>query len=97
MTYLNCEGGGNSYGDAILTGIRRARGEFILFSDADGSHPPKFICNLWSSAAYSDVVIASRYVAGGATDNARALILMSLLVNIIYALVRDRSEFEFGY
>ena len=86
VTYLNREGG-NSYGDAIRTGIRRARGEFILFSDADGSHPPEFIRNLWSSAADSDVVIASRYVAGGATDNTRALILMSLLVNIIYALV----------
>ena len=86
VTYLNREGG-DFYGDAVRTGIRQARGEFILFMDADGSHPPEFIRNLWNAAGASDIVIASRYVAGGATDNSRVLVLMSLLVNVIYALV----------
>lgn len=86
ITYLNREGG-NCYGDAVRTGIRRARGEYILFMDADGSHPPEFIRNLWGEARSSDVVIASRYVDGGATDNSRVLVLMSLLVNVIYSLV----------
>ena len=30
--------GGNHYGDAIRTGIREARGHYLLCMDADGSH-----------------------------------------------------------
>ena len=86
VTYLN-RSGGNFYGDAVRTGIRHAGGEFTLFMDADGSHPPEFIRNLWSSRDGGDVIIASRYIQGGATDNSRSLVLMSLLVNLIYALV----------
>ena len=85
-TYLSREGG-DFFGDAVRTGILRARGEYILFMDADGSHPPEFIRNLWQKAAESDVVIASRYIDGGATDNSRILVAMSLLVNFIYSLV----------
>lgn len=85
-TYLN-RSGGNYYGDAVRTGIHHARGDFVVFMDADGSHPPEFIRNLWNSRDEGDVVIASRYIEGGATDNSRTLVLMSLLVNLIYALV----------
>ncbi|MFA7402724.1 MAG: glycosyltransferase [Pelobacteraceae bacterium] len=88
VTYLN-RSEGDYYGDAVRTGIRHASGTFVIFMDADGSHPPEFIRNLWGNAVEndSDVVIASRYVDGGATDNSRVLVLMSLIVNVIYALV----------
>lgn len=88
VTYLN-RSGGNYYGDAVRTGIRHAAGEYVVFMDADGSHPPEFIRKLWGSALENgcDVVIASRYVEGGATDNSRILVLMSLLVNVIYSMV----------
>lgn len=88
VTYLN-RSGGNYYGDAVRTGIRHASGEYVIFMDADGSHPPEFIRDLWGNTADNDcdVVIASRYVDGGATDNSRILVLMSILVNVIYALV----------
>jgi dolichol-phosphate mannosyltransferase len=55
--------------------------------DADGSHPPEFIKNLWAESQDNDVVIASRYIDGGATDNNLTLVMMSLLVNRIYSLV----------
>lgn len=85
-TYVNREGG-NYFGDAVRTGIRRAQGEYILFMDADGSHPPEFIRNLFAEIGTNDVVIASRYIEGGSTDNNKTLIFMSLIVNIIYSLV----------
>lgn len=79
--------GGNFFGDAVRTGIREAQGEFVVFMDADGSHPPEFIRNLWKERNDADVVIASRYTEGGATDNSRVLVLMSLVVNLVYSVV----------
>jgi dolichol-phosphate mannosyltransferase len=84
--YVNREGG-DKYGDAVRTGIKKAKGTYILFMDADGSHSPEFIPKLFEHRKDHDVVIASRYVAGGSTDNKRILILMSLACNITYSLV----------
>lgn len=86
VTYLNREGG-NDYGDAVRTGIARAAGRYILFMDADGSHAPEFIPKLFARRGPHALVVASRYVAGGDTENPQSLILMSLIVNLIYALV----------
>jgi len=85
-TYIPREGG-NRFGDAVRTGISRAQGEFILFMDADGSHTPEFIPELWKKAPQADVVIASRYVEGGYTENTFSLVLMSRILNWTYAFV----------
>jgi len=85
-TYIPREGG-NRFGDAVRTGISRAQGEFILFMDADGSHTPEFIPELWKKAAQADVVIASRYIEGGYTENTFSLVLMSRILNWTYAFV----------
>ena len=79
--------GGNSFGDAVRTGIAEARGEYVVFMDADGSHPPEFIRELWRERGNGDVVIASRYIEGGATDNSRMLVLLSHVVNLVYSVV----------
>lgn len=84
--YIN-RSGGNDYGDAIRTGIERAESEYAIFMDADGSHDPEFIKNLYENKENQDVVVASRYVEGGNTDNSKLLIFMSLVVNILYSLV----------
>lgn len=84
--YVNREKG-DSFGDAVRTGIRVARGEYILFMDADGSHPPEFIETLHPYIGEYDVIIASRYIAGGYTENNRLLIFMSRVLNKIYSLV----------
>jgi len=82
--YINREKG-NSYGDAVRTGIKHAKGKYIIFMDSDGSHSPEFIKELMRYRNENDIVIASRYVEGGGTDNRKILILMSLIVNVVYS------------
>ena len=79
--------GGNNYGDAIRTGINYASGKYTIFMDADGSHAPEFVKNLYENKDGQDVVVASRYVKDGNTENSKMLIFMSLVVNVMYSLV----------
>ena len=78
---------GNNYGDAIRTGIKYARGEHTIIMDADGSHSPEFVHYLYDCKSEYELVIASRYISGGSTDNSRLLIALSYLTNIIYSIV----------
>jgi dolichol-phosphate mannosyltransferase len=59
-------------GTAILTAMRYAITEgydLLLNLDADFSHPPRYIPGLLAGMARRDVMIGSRYVAGGGTAN----------------------------
>jgi dolichol-phosphate mannosyltransferase len=85
VTYLPRQGG-NRYGDAVRTGFKYAAGEYVITMDSDGSHNPEFIKQLWSQHANADVVIASRYVPGGRTDNPWALVAMSRVLNVTFKL-----------
>jgi len=78
---------GNFLGCAVRTGIAKANGSHLLFMDADGSHPPEFIKELYFFANDFDVVIASRYVDKGDTENSLPLILMSRIVNLTFSIV----------
>ncbi len=92
--------GGNNYGDAIRTGFAEARGEYLIVMDADGSHDPKDIARLYremESAPNCTVVIGSRYMKGGDTDNGLILKLMSRTLNVFYRVlfnlkVKDVSD-----
>jgi dolichol-phosphate mannosyltransferase len=79
--------GGDSYSDAIKTAISLANGEWLLIMDADYSHPPKTIIDLWDKRNEADLIIASRYVKGGGTENPFGLILLSKVVNATFSLV----------
>lgn len=78
--------GGNRYGDAIRTGIRASKGEFVISMDSDGSHNPQFIHELWKNRLNADVVIASRYIPGGITENPWLLVAMSRVLNVIFKI-----------
>ena len=86
VKYIN-RAPGNLYGDAVRTAIKEAKARYVLFMDADGSHTPEFIPILFDRRKDHDVVIASRYVNGGGTDNSKTLVMMSKIVNIIYSTV----------
>jgi dolichol-phosphate mannosyltransferase len=79
--------GGNQYGDAIRTGIAEARGRFLLCMDADGSHNASYFASMWAKRESFDIVIGSRYVAGGHTENPAILIWMSYAVNLTFRVV----------
>ena len=79
--------GGSLYSHAVRTALAASRGRWVVFMDADGSHGPSFIEQLWAAREGADLVIASRYIAGGKTDNPAILILMSLAVNVVFRVV----------
>lgn len=55
-------------GSAILSGIQHSSGDIIIVLDSDFSHPPQIIPRMVDLIKRSkfDIVIASRYVPGGA-------------------------------
>lgn len=77
----------NTFGSAVRTGIEFAQGQHVLFMDADGSHTPEFIPDLYKNINKADVIIASRYINGGVTENSASLKLMSRVLNLTYAWV----------
>ena len=84
-TYIN-RVDGNNYGDAIRTGIKFANGEKTVIMDADGSHDPIYIRDFLAFCDEYDLVIGSRYVKNGKTNNSFILIAMSQIVNIAYRI-----------
>jgi dolichol-phosphate mannosyltransferase len=59
-------------GTAIVAAMRYAMAhgyDLLLNMDADFSHPPRYIPALLAGMAKCDVMIGSRYVAGGGTEN----------------------------
>lgn len=73
------------YGGALRAGFERAEGRFILTMDADLSHPPTFARDLWASREEAEVLIASRYAAGGSAQMPLFRALLSGILNRFFA------------
>lgn len=86
--------GGNLYGHAIRTALAEVRGRYVVFMDADGSHNPSFLPGLWRHREAFDLVIASRYVSGGKTENPAVLIFLSHVVNYVFRFVLGLKCFD---
>jgi dolichol-phosphate mannosyltransferase len=53
---------------AVVAGLRMAAGRYVCVMDADLQHPPETIRDMLAEAQRgADLVVASRYVAGGST------------------------------
>ncbi len=63
--------GKQGLGSAVIAGFARARGSVLGVMDADLSHPPSVLPGLLAAlrALEVDVVVGSRYVPGGASQN----------------------------
>lgn len=85
------------FGQALRAGFEAAAGRWVLIMDADGSHPPETIKDLWALRERAGVVIGSRFAPGGSADMPGARYAMSRLLNLVTGLlfavpVRDASS-----
>ncbi|MCS7106373.1 MAG: glycosyltransferase [Candidatus Aenigmarchaeota archaeon] len=67
----------NGLGNAILEGLKVAKGDIIVTMDGDGSHRPEDLLKLLEKAKEYDIVIGSKYVKGGKTKDKLYRILIS--------------------
>ena len=74
----------NGYGGALIDGLKRSRGEFVLTLDADLSHRPDFVRRMWDSRYAADITIASRYVPGGTATMPKARLYLSRVLNLVF-------------
>ncbi len=77
-----------AFAGAFKTGIKYASMDKFLILDSDGSHNPKYIPDLYDKFVKEncDVVIGSRYVEGGKTNDAKSSIIMSHILNGMFRL-----------
>lgn len=85
------------YGGALLTGFAEARGEYLLTMDADLSHQPTFIPEMWRRRKEAEVTIASRYEPGGSARMPAHRYVLSRVLNVFFSRglslkVRDMSS-----
>src|SRR5947207_12820243 len=75
------------YGGGLLAGFAATTAPCILTMDADLSHRPVFVQELWKRRHEAEVLIASRYVPGGRADMGVLRRLLSHVLNRTYARV----------
>lgn len=75
------------YGGALLAGFAATTAPWIVTMDADLSHRPVFLEDFWKRRDEAEVLIASRYTAGGRADTGRFRQLLSLILNRTYRRV----------
>ena len=72
------------YGGALLDGFRTAKGSFYLTMDADLSHRPTFVEDLWREREKADITIASRYAGGGSAHMPKGRLVLSRVLNTVF-------------
>jgi dolichol-phosphate mannosyltransferase len=72
------------YGGALVDGLRQAGGDSILTLDADLSHRPDFVKDMWNLRDAADITIASRYVPGGTATMPGWRLYLSRVLNVVF-------------
>lgn len=72
------------YGGALIDGVRASHGEYILTLDADLSHRPDFVREMWNSRHTAEITIASRYVPGGTATMPKYRLYLSQVLNLVF-------------
>jgi dolichol-phosphate mannosyltransferase len=87
------------YGGALLAGFAATTAPYVVHMDADLSHRPAFLEEFWTQRAQAEVLIASRYVAGGQADMGRFRRALSRTLNTVYrrALSLRIRDLSSGY
>jgi len=74
---------------AVLESIGHAKGDFIVIIDGDFSHNPKDIKRLIDKLDNFDIVIGSRYVEGGTTEDKNHRRFLSYIFRNIADIILD--------
>lgn len=76
------------FGGAFRTAIKYAKKDKFLIMDSDGSHDPKYIPDIYHKFVEenNDVVIGSRYVKGGKTNDELSSQIMSKVLNAVFRI-----------
>jgi dolichol-phosphate mannosyltransferase len=88
---------GKGYGAALTEGLLATTGDWVLTIDADGSHPSSDLARFWAAREGHDLLIGSRYCAGGRADMPLQRQVLSRSLNLVSRLwlglaVRDSSS-----
>ncbi|MEO8460833.1 MAG: glycosyltransferase [Dokdonella sp.] len=75
------------YANALRQGIATCAGDFVVALDADYSHRPDFVESLLLASADADIVVASRYVAGGSADMSVDRRALSVIINRVFGFL----------
>lgn len=78
---------GKGLGNALREGLASADSPWVAVVDADGSHPPEVLAEMWAKRDSADIVIASRYTPGGSAVMGPVRQVLSRSLNIIARLV----------
>ncbi|HNT24817.1 MAG TPA: glycosyltransferase [Anaerolineales bacterium] len=84
----------HGYGEALLAGLRHARGRYVVSMDADLSHPPNFLLDMWEARQRADLIIASRYVKGGQALMPFSRLLLSRILNGVFGLILNLKALD---
>lgn len=89
----------SGYGGALKDGFRYSQAEYIITMDADYSHSPEYILDMWEGRGKAELLIASRYVDGGLDEMSWLRKLLSRFLNKVYAyiLILPYKDISSGY
>ncbi|RMG40738.1 MAG: glycosyltransferase [Candidatus Dadabacteria bacterium] len=87
------------YGGAFREGITYCSGNYIATLDADRSHPPEMLVQLWQNRKKADLIVGSRFIAGGASEASEFRKTLSSILNLTFskALSIPIKDISSGY
>lgn len=77
--------GTHGYGLALQFGFNGSHADYIATIDADFSHPPEFLGEMWEERKSADILIASRYISGGRAEMPFLRFILSKTLNIFFS------------
>src|SRR5262245_63923897 len=72
------------FGHELRHGISLARAPFVITADPDYAGPMNILADLWARRHDAEVIIASRYVAGGRAEMPKLRAFGSRLLNLAF-------------
>jgi len=75
---------------ALGDGIKKAKGDIIVWLDCDLGIPPEDIPLLTNALANADVAVGSRYVSGGKDLRPKLRTITSILINLLAQILLGR-------